>query len=1271
MNVARRSIRLLATSGTLSALLAGAAVGQSFFQYDPADVTVNAQALGDSESYEPSVAVRWDGTWMTWLRFVAGEGDHIWIGRLEPTGWAFQLPVTTTPGTYANPTLTVDACDCLWLSYEVWDPVEERWDVELRAHDSVNVFQPPVRVSAGDGNAINHCVAPDPASGLWFAWQEDLAVVGKTRRTATLVGGGGLPWPEMPKRQFDVVARRMASSSGSEPATRLSRSWWSDWCPSIAVTSSGSVCVAWDGYDGESYDVMARWRVNDEWLPTMVVAGGPAFQGRVSLAPDDPDRVWCAWEEGGENWGEDYYGVAGSWNNVTDDYGPLHRFRTLSVAQLTRGGQILPTDPLPMPMIPTATSRSNIRPGVELLGLYYERARLVVDGGGEPWILYRHFYTPQCGLNEPMEHHEENGWRLYGRQLTSTGWSQLYGLDVLQRDGMQRLSLAPTSGGVFAAWTTGRTDRRSPSAARGVYFAEVTARRAAPGAGGGSSGGGVTRRPPVPAGSHQPPPSGEPAPESSGRAVDGYHVFFGDLHRHTDLSLCFPFLDGSLEDAYRASIDPVGLDFLGVTDHCRDLDLGDELSQVWWRTVKASTRHRLIGSFFTYYSYERSTSNTDHNVISLRDDMLRYYTPPLTSFWAICDQDTFTIPHRTSNTIGGAFTGDCWSYQDDDKRPLLEIWQAYRNLDAHGEAHVPLDLGYHLGFIASSDHLSNHASFACVWSPSADREAIFRSMQARRTYGATDKLAVLFRAGDAWMGERIDGSGPVDLEVRVIGTGPINHVHVYGDGAVVASIDGGHAPTLEAVHPVTVPSDGAEHYYYVYVEQDDGHRAWSSPIWITDTSPPPGGLVDHYRFEDDGVDSQGGDADGVVGATVSFSPGLVGRAVVFGVGAVGGDHRIDVPQATAFDPGTGDFTLAFWVQRDQADTNNADGVFDALSAGGTGYEVLFEAGADANKIAFRLEDDAGAAVSIVAQNPVIDTASFHHYALTVDRAAGLAVVYVDGIADPAVDVSQLTGAVTPDQALQIGGLDDDPLLGLDGLLDELRLYDAKLEAAEVQALATAPGGPVDRYELDGNGVDSAGGDANGVVGASVTFTTGEIGQAAAFGASGSGSASRIEVPRAAAFDPGSGDFTIAFWVKRDQADTDTADGVFDALSGTGAGYQCNFRASSDLDKIAFRLDDDLGAYVLVMAQNPMPDTTAFHHYALTVDRSSAQAVIWVDGVADPPVSLSVLSGSITPDQNLHVGGLNDDASIGLDGRLDDLRFYDRELEATEVQALAQ
>ena len=100
------------------------------------------------------------------------------------------------------------------------------------------------------------------------------------------------------------------------------------------------------------------------------------------------------------------------------------------------------------------------------------------------------------------------------------------------------------------------------------------------------------------------------------------------------------------------------------------------------------------------------------------------------------------------------------------------------------------------------------------------------------------------------------------------------------------------------------------------------------------------GLVDHYMFEDNGVDSAGGDANGTVGANVTFGPGRLGQAAIFGTGGSSAD-RITVPLADAFAPGMSDFSIAFWAKREFGDSGNPDGVLDALNQ--SGYQIIFKA----------------------------------------------------------------------------------------------------------------------------------------------------------------------------------------------------------------------------------------------------------------------------------------------------------------------------------------
>ncbi len=303
-------------------------------------------------------------------------------------------------------------------------------------------------------------------------------------------------------------------------------------------------------------------------------------------------------------------------------------------------------------------------------------------------------------------------------------------------------------------------------------------------------------------------------------------MFFGDLHRHTDLSLCRVPLDGTIDDAYRYATEVARLDFLGITDHTRDIAQGNPLSQLWWRCRKEVLRHQLgppaNATFLPFYSYERSHGNTaDHNVISLRPDMLRPFTYPVPEFWKELDSDTITIPHQPIRR-------DTWAYQDDKLRPLVEIFQGCRDNSIEADVHQGLALGYRLGFIASSDHMSTSASYACVWAEQASRESIFRALQARRTYAATDRIRLLVTAGEHWMGEAISADSMPELRLEAHGTAPIETVNLVQDGIVIESL----TPSERVIELRRQPRVTGPHYFYFHLVQEDGNEAWSSPIWV-------------------------------------------------------------------------------------------------------------------------------------------------------------------------------------------------------------------------------------------------------------------------------------------------------------------------------------------------------------------------------------------------------------------------------------------------------
>ena len=785
-------MRLALLIAFASLLALGLHQTESEYSYDEPDRSIASTSLGGEEAYDGDVLVLEEETLATYLRFVPGQGDVLSVKL------GAEVEHITSERRYANPKLTSTVDGAVWLTYEAREESSLNWNVYARKIVDGTVSE-AIAIGDPDNNNINHDAASPPRGGLWCVWQAE---------------DGG---------QFDVLSRMVPEGDARTGSVTLSSSPYGDWQPRIAFTPNGWAWIVWDSFDGVSFNVCGRRHEGDYWSKVEELVASPAFEGRASIASDSKGRVYVAWEEGAENWGREYRSVSTQWNNVTDANGPLHRLRRVWLGEWAVDSGCVGVDwPLPMPSLARARAETR-RHGVSDLGVFYERAEVAVDGRDRPWVAYRHYVELQLGRDEPVKHHIEQGWNVFARCLTDCGWGPLIGFDRAQRDGSQRLSLSPGTDGITALWTTGRTDRRTDERERGLAMATVELGRGDP-----PPRRRIDSQPRVFQGVRAELPE-PPAPELVNEV--NYGVFFGDLHRHTDLSLCFPFFDGSLDDAYRYGIEVARLDFLGVTDHARDIDQGDVQSQLWWRSTKAVERHRIGTTFTPYFAYERSQGATDHNVISLRDDMLRPHKPPLPEFWAeIDDGNTITIPHNT--VPDNPFCGKVWSWHDDAKRPLVEVYQGCRDRSVDVEAQVGLEKGYHMGFIASSDHLSTSGSYACVWSPSAEREAIFRSMQARRTYGATARIRLVTRMGDAWMGERVVAQEWSAISVEIDGTAKIATVELIRDGEVVERAEPGTKHFTGRLGDEATIREGEESWAYVRVVQDDGNSAWSSPIWV-------------------------------------------------------------------------------------------------------------------------------------------------------------------------------------------------------------------------------------------------------------------------------------------------------------------------------------------------------------------------------------------------------------------------------------------------------
>ena len=113
-----------------------------------------------------------------------------------------------------------------------------------------------------------------------------------------------------------------------------------------------------------------------------------------------------------------------------------------------------------------------------------------------------------------------------------------------------------------------------------------------------------------------------------------------------------------------------------------------------------------------------------------------------------------------------------------------------------------------------------------------DRVSIFDAIFARRCYATTGARILLeFSADGHSMGEEFVGTREPLFEVKVHGEQAIRTVQLKKDGHTIHTWTP-ESGTLDTSVSYREKADARGHFYYAIVNQVDGHRAISSPIWI-------------------------------------------------------------------------------------------------------------------------------------------------------------------------------------------------------------------------------------------------------------------------------------------------------------------------------------------------------------------------------------------------------------------------------------------------------
>jgi glucose/arabinose dehydrogenase len=237
---------------------------------------------------------------------------------------------------------------------------------------------------------------------------------------------------------------------------------------------------------------------------------------------------------------------------------------------------------------------------------------------------------------------------------------------------------------------------------------------------------------------------------------------------------------------------------------------------------------------------------------------------------------------------------------------------------------------------------------------------------------------------------------------------------------------------------VTVtPGSGQQGAATIIITVSNAQVSASTSFTLTVGSPT---LIARYAFEGDATDSSGNGNNGTLAGNPTFVTGRIGnQAISFN----GLNQYVTIPI-----PVRTNLTIAFWVNTTATSTG-------AVWTAGLGMISADVAGV-ANDFGISLITNGVVGFGVGNPNTTLPSAAsinngqWHHVAVTRTSSSGLMTIYIDGVLN--ASTTGPTGIRDAPAAMRIGGI----LSGggfFPGSIDEVRIYNTVLSAAEINALA--------------------------------------------------------------------------------------------------------------------------------------------------------------------------------------------------------------------------
>ena len=343
--------------------------------------------------------------------------------------------------------------------------------------------------------------------------------------------------------------------------------------------------------------------------------------------------------------------------------------------------------------------------------------------------------------------------------------------------------------------------------------------------------------------------------------LDGYQLYFGQLHAHTNIS------DGagSVEEAFEHASQVDNLDFLAVTDHSNSfdnegnsqVDLGADLTGISseWAQGHAAAEEVTDEDFVGLYGFEmtwsdgfghintfntpgfESRSNSEFGNKSGSTEGYQNYYKKLVEVGSSLSQ--FNHP---GTTFGDFQDFAFYDPQVDQRITLIEVGNGEGAIGSSG--YFPsyeyytraLDKGWH---VAPTNNQDNHkgnwgdsnTARSVVLASGLTEEGIYDAIRNYRVYATEDNdLSILYSLNGNAMGSILNKQDTVEITAKI--SDPTDS----GDMKVEVIVNGGlvlDSQTLtDGKGTVTFTFDSNDYsYYYLRVTQADQNIAVTAPVW--------------------------------------------------------------------------------------------------------------------------------------------------------------------------------------------------------------------------------------------------------------------------------------------------------------------------------------------------------------------------------------------------------------------------------------------------------